>query len=66
MAVRETIEVVRKFAGERKLRPATLARLAGLHPNTLRGMNEPDWSPSLATIEKLEEFMSRQPERVAS
>ena len=54
MKVSDTIQRIRQFRDQRGLRNATLARMAGLHPNTLRDMDEPDWSPRLRTLEALE------------
>ncbi|GAA4829203.1 3,4-dihydroxy-2-butanone-4-phosphate synthase [Sphingosinicella ginsenosidimutans] len=37
---------------------AGLARAAGLHPNSLRNVGEPDWNPTADTLLKLEKFLS--------
>ena len=37
---------------------AGLARAAGLHPNSLRAVGEPDWNPTAETLVKLEKFLS--------
>jgi 3,4-dihydroxy 2-butanone 4-phosphate synthase/GTP cyclohydrolase II len=35
-----------------------LARAAGLHPNSLRRLGEPDWNPTADTLGKLERFLA--------
>jgi 3,4-dihydroxy 2-butanone 4-phosphate synthase/GTP cyclohydrolase II len=55
---RETIERIRAYALAKKMRPATLARAAGLHPNSLRRMHQGDWNPSAETLERLEATLS--------
>lgn len=57
MSAQEILSRIRDFAAERKLRPTTLARMAGLHPNALRDMNKADWHPRFDTVEKLEKVM---------
>ena len=37
---------------------AGLARAAGLHPNSLRKLGEPDWNPTAETLGKLEKFLT--------
>ncbi len=37
---------------------AGLARAAGLHPNSLRKLGEPDWNPTADTLVKLERFLA--------
>jgi 3,4-dihydroxy 2-butanone 4-phosphate synthase/GTP cyclohydrolase II len=37
---------------------AGLARAAGLHPNSLRKLGEPDWNPTADTLLKLEKFLA--------
>ncbi|MEH6758148.1 MAG: 3,4-dihydroxy-2-butanone-4-phosphate synthase [Parasphingorhabdus sp.] len=36
-----------------------LARAAGLHPNSLRALGQPDWNPTAETLGKLEKYLSR-------
>jgi 3,4-dihydroxy 2-butanone 4-phosphate synthase/GTP cyclohydrolase II len=35
-----------------------LARAAGLHPNSLRTLEEPDWNPTAETLRKLETYLN--------
>ena len=48
-----------------KMTPSGLAKAAGLHENTLRGMDGDEWKPSLDTLRKLEMYLNA-PERVAA
>lgn len=59
MDVEPTIARVREFAEARGLKRATLARLAGLNPNTLRHMDRPDWSPNIRTLRRIGAYMKR-------
>src|SRR5437764_10861617 len=38
---------------------AGLARAAGLHPNSLRKLGQPDWNPTADTLGRLEELIQR-------
>jgi len=51
------IERVRRLVTEGDITRAGLARAAGLHANTLRDVNEPDWNPTAETLGKLERFL---------
>lgn len=53
MTVQPTVEQVRAFAQDHGLKPATMARKAGLHPNTLRGLFDPGWNPRADTLQKV-------------
>lgn len=37
-----------------------LARAAGLHANSLRNMDQPDWNPTAETLGKLEDYLLRR------
>src|SRR3546814_8056973 len=37
-----------------------LARAAGLHANSLRRMDEPDWNPTAGTLGKLETYLLKR------
>src|SRR4029078_7533631 len=39
--------------------PAGLARAAGLHPNSLRKLGNPDWNPTADTLGRLEKLIQR-------
>jgi 3,4-dihydroxy 2-butanone 4-phosphate synthase/GTP cyclohydrolase II len=36
---------------------AALARAAGLHPNSLRKLGQPDWNPTADTLGRLEKLI---------
>src|SRR3569833_3612256 len=38
---------------------AGLARAAGLHPNSLRKLGQPDWNPTADTLGRLEKLIQR-------
>ncbi|MFM9977446.1 MAG: 3,4-dihydroxy-2-butanone-4-phosphate synthase [Sphingomonadaceae bacterium] len=42
-----------------------LARAAGLHANTLRDLDAPDWNPTAETLRKLETYLSANSDRPA-
>lgn len=44
------VDRIRAWIATTNRRPATFARHVGLHPNTLRGIFEPDWNPRLKTL----------------
>lgn len=67
MSAQETLDRIRRFAASRKLRSATLARAAGLHPNALRDMHKPTWRPRFDTVDKLEKaIMALKAEKSAA
>lgn len=53
----EIIARIRAFRGENNLSRSGLATKAGLHKNALRNLDDPDWNPSLDTVQKLERFI---------
>src|SRR5690606_26343025 len=52
------IDRVRDIVGSGEMTRAGLARAAGLHPNSLRSVTEPDWNPTAETLFKLERFLA--------
>lgn len=60
-AASNPIEHIRRFVSDRNIAPATLARAAGLHANTLRDLNSPDWNPRWETIEAVEKAIAGWP-----
>jgi len=54
----ELIERIRQAVAERGVSRSGLARAAGLHPNSLRSLDEPDWNPTAETLRKLETYLS--------
>jgi len=53
----QLIEKLRKLVTEGGLSRSGLARAAGLHANTLRDLDQPDWNPTAETLRKLEAFL---------
>ncbi|WP_298019557.1 3,4-dihydroxy-2-butanone-4-phosphate synthase [uncultured Parasphingopyxis sp.] len=51
------IENVRSLVTSGEVTKAGLAKAAGLHPNTLRSMDEEDWNPTAETLRKLETYL---------
>jgi 3,4-dihydroxy 2-butanone 4-phosphate synthase/GTP cyclohydrolase II len=51
------IDRVRDIIESGEMTRAGLARAAGLHPNSLRSVTEPDWNPTAETLLKLEKFL---------
>lgn len=60
-----TIDRIRTEIAARGLSRAALARAAGLHANTLRGMDEPDWNPTAETLRKLDAYLTASNARPA-
>jgi len=54
----ETIDRIRTAVAERGISRSGLARAAGLHPNSLRSLDEADWNPTADTLKKLERYLS--------
>ncbi len=52
-----TIEKLRSLVTEGGLSRSGLARAAGLHANTLRDIERPDWNPTTETLRKLESYL---------
>ena len=53
MNIDDALDRVRAYAKEPGNSQQSLAEKAGLHRNTLIGMNSPDWSPNVDTLRKL-------------
>ncbi len=51
------IENIRSLVSRGEATKAGLAKAVGLHPNTLRSMEEPDWNPTAETLRKLETYL---------
>jgi len=59
------IEKVRALVADGEATRSGLARAAGLHANSLRSIDAPDWNPTADTLRKLEVYLSaRNPETV--
>lgn len=65
MNIDRSIELIREFARANKMRKATLAKAAGLAPNTLRKMDEANWSPRPETLRILEAHIAAQSSEAA-
>ncbi|MBO9580308.1 MAG: hypothetical protein J7498_05405 [Sphingobium sp.] len=52
--VHEIIKRVRETLAQPGMSKHKLAIVAGLHRNTLRDVDDPDWNPSAATLAALE------------
>jgi 3,4-dihydroxy 2-butanone 4-phosphate synthase/GTP cyclohydrolase II len=54
----DLIDRIRSAVAERGISRSGLARAAGLHPNSLRSLDEADWNPTAETLKKLERYLS--------
>ena len=59
------IEKLRTLVTEGGLSRSGLARAAGLHANTLRDLEQPDWNPTAETLRKLESYLFANDDRPA-
>lgn len=64
--VRDTIEQVRRLLAEGRYTKASLARRAGLHPNTLRDADGESWNPTAETLLAVEGVIHADPEQAAA
>ena len=53
----QLIEKLRSLVTDGGLSRSGLARAAGLHANTLRDLDQPDWNPTAETLRKLEAYL---------
>lgn len=60
--IEPTVEQVREYATRQGIKPATLARMAGLQKNVLRGIFRPDWNPRASTLHKVADAINRHAE----
>lgn len=58
------IERIRAYRETEGLTRSALALRAGLHKNTLRGMDEENWNPPVETVRKLEALLPEESEPV--
>ena len=58
-SISDIVERIRAFAHQPGWSKARLASESGLHPNALRSLDEPDWSPRLDTLVKVEAAIER-------
>ncbi len=53
----QLISKLRSLVNDGGLSRSGLARAAGLHANTLRDLDQPDWNPTADTLRKLESYL---------
>ena len=53
----QLIEKIRRLVTEGGMSKSGLSRASGLHANTLRDLETPDWNPTAETLRKLETFL---------
>lgn len=53
----QLITKLRSLVNDGGLSRSGLARAAGLHANTLRDLDQPDWNPTAETLRKLESYL---------
>jgi 3,4-dihydroxy 2-butanone 4-phosphate synthase / GTP cyclohydrolase II len=59
------IEKLRAHVANGGVSRSGLARAAGLHANTLRDLDAPDWNPTAETLRKLEAYLAANDDRPA-
>ena len=59
------IDRVRDLVSSGGISRSGLARAAGLHANSLRMLDEPEWNPTADTLRKLEVYLDRREKRPA-
>lgn len=59
------IEKLRAYVANGGVSRSGLARAAGLHANTLRDLDAPDWNPTAETLRKLEAYLAVNDDRPA-
>ncbi len=59
------IAQLRTLVSEGAMSRSGLARAAGLHANTLRDLDAPDWNPTADTLGKLERYLTANSDRPA-
>jgi len=55
-----TIEKLRRLVAENGEARSYVARAAGLHANSLRNLDDPDWNPTSDTLRKLDTYLTRR------
>jgi 3,4-dihydroxy 2-butanone 4-phosphate synthase / GTP cyclohydrolase II len=60
-----SIDRIREHVATGGISRSGLARAAGLHANTLRDLDAPDWNPTAETLRKLETYLSANDGRPA-
>ncbi|MFS0737969.1 3,4-dihydroxy-2-butanone-4-phosphate synthase [Sphingomonas sp. 1P06PA] len=56
----DLIERIRDLVSTHGMSRSGLARAAGLHANSLRTLDDPQWNPTADTLRKLEQFLRRR------
>jgi 3,4-dihydroxy 2-butanone 4-phosphate synthase / GTP cyclohydrolase II len=62
--IASTIERIRAHLRSAGVTKKGLAEKAGLHPNTLQGVEAPDWNPTASTLLALERHLPSEDEAV--
>ncbi len=55
----QLIDRIRTHLAESGLSRSALAKAAGLHPNSLRALDKPDWNPTAETLTKLDAYLTQ-------
>jgi 3,4-dihydroxy 2-butanone 4-phosphate synthase/GTP cyclohydrolase II len=53
-----TLQLIREHLAKPGVTKAGLAEAAGLHANTLRGVDAPEWNPTATTLRALERVIA--------
>jgi 3,4-dihydroxy 2-butanone 4-phosphate synthase/GTP cyclohydrolase II len=61
----DLIQRLRDLVSKGSVSRSGLARAAGLHANTLRDLDAPDWNPTAETLRKLESYLQQREARPA-
>lgn len=62
----DAIDRIRRAVGDDALKNAALAREAGIRPEALVGIDDPDWNPRAKTVEALIAALDRIAARLAA
>ena len=62
----QLIQKLRALVNDGGMSRSGLARAAGLHANTLRDLDAPDWNPTAETLRKLETFLFSNDDTLAA
>lgn len=60
--IQDTITRIREHLQKPGVRKGAFALAAGLHPNTLIGIDDPNWNPTAETLLKLEAALPSEDE----
>ena len=57
--VEKSMNRVRDFLKEKGVSKLLLTQAAGIHPNSLRNVDDPDWNPTAKTLQALDDAAIR-------